>query len=213
MVNLHKLQGKGNIYLVRHGESTGCSKRIIKGRQDFPLSRQGRIQASKTGRWFKTRNIQTLLCSPLKRAAETAKLIAQHCGITQIDKLPELIELETGIFSGLSVSEAEHKFPQAWRRFKQKSWEGVPQAERSTALLQRANSFWEHIFKRASNGSKNIVAVTHSGIMQWIIKSTLGHREWLPLFAIEHCAIFMLTFNITPEQFYCSWDILGFTAP
>jgi broad specificity phosphatase PhoE len=213
MVDLRKLKGKGNIYLVRHGESHGCSKRIIKGRRDFPLSDQGRSQALKASMWFKSRNIQTLLCSPLKRAAETAEIMATHCGIAAIATLPELLELETGIFSGLTASEAELKFPQAWRRFKQKSWDGVPEAESSSSLLKRAEAFWEHIFKLVQNGSRNVAAVTHSGIMQWIIKSTLGHRKWLPLFAIDYCAIFMLTFNTNPQQFYCSWDILGFTAP
>ncbi|MBN1797928.1 MAG: histidine phosphatase family protein [Spirochaetales bacterium] len=213
MVDLRKLEGKGNIYLVRHGESDGCSKKIIKGRRDFPLSGQGRIQAEKTGMWFKSRNIQTLLCSPLKRAAETAEIIASRCGIASIAKLPELLELETGIFSGLTAVEAELQFPRAWRRFKQKSWDGVPEAESSSSLLQRAEAFWEQIFCLVRNGSRNIAAVTHSGIMQWIIKSTLGHRKWLPLFAIDNCAIFMLTFNVDPQQFYCSWDILGFTAP
>jgi broad specificity phosphatase PhoE len=212
VVHLRKLRGQGNIYLVRHGQSSGCGSGIIKGRRNLPLSRQGRMQAEKTGSWFTSRNIQTLISSPLKRAMETAETIAAHCGISTIHTLPELIELDTGIFTGLSVSEAEHKFPRAWRTFKQKSWDGVPGAEHSRSLLKRAEIFWKHIFKLVNSGDNTIAAVTHSGIMQWIIKSTLDHKKWLPLFTIPHCAIYMLHYDTTPKQFYCSWDILGFTA-
>jgi broad specificity phosphatase PhoE len=213
VINLHKLQGQGYIYLVRHGESDGYGRRIIKGRQDFPLSPRGHIQAGRTGGWFKTKNIQLLLSSPLARAAQTAQAIGKHCGLDSITTLAELTELDTGIFSGLSADQAKQRFPEAWRYFETKSWDGVPGAEPSNRLLKRAEAFWNNIFKIVGSGARNIAAVTHTGIMQWIIKSTMGHRQWLPLLAVEHCGIFMLHYHVDADRFYCSWDLLNFIAP
>ncbi|MEJ2662967.1 MAG: histidine phosphatase family protein [Spirochaetia bacterium] len=170
MINLRKLHGQGNIYLIRHGESEGCERRIMKGRRDFPLSAQGRNQADKTGRWLKTKQIDMLLCSPLARAAETAEIIRGHCGLNEVTSLAELTELDTGIFSGLSAEEAKERFPKA-------------------------------------------AAVTHTGIMQWIIKSTIGHRQWLPLIPVSHCGIYMLHYNVATDRFYCRWELLNYTVP
>jgi broad specificity phosphatase PhoE len=212
VADLRNLHGKGSLYLVRHGRSRGCSADKIKGRQDFPLSHRGRIQAVQTGRWFKNRNIQTIISSPLKRAAETAEAIASRCRIPDITTLPQLTELDTGVFTGLSWSEAQSRFPEVWRQFRQKTWDGVPGAEPSSALLKRAESFWEHMFGLAESGSGNILAVTHLGIMQWIIKSTLGQKKWMPLFAAAHCGIFMLDYDTNAAQFYCSWELLNYRA-
>jgi broad specificity phosphatase PhoE len=213
MIHLHRLQGQGSIYLIRHGESEGYAQRIIKGRLDLSLSSRGRRQADKTGRWLKTKGIQALLSSPLARAAQTAEIIGRHCGLDSVSTLPELIELDTGIFSGLSPDQAKQRFPEAWRRFQTRSWGGVPRAERNLSLLKRANAFWNRVFTLVGGGARNIAAVTHTGIMQWIIKSTLGHRRWLPLVAVEHCGIYMLRYQVEADRFYCSWDLMNFTAP
>jgi uncharacterized phosphatase len=84
MIHLHRLQGQGSIYLIRHGESEGYAQRIIKGRLDLSLSSRGRRQADKTGRWLKTKGIQALLSSPLARAAQTAEIIGRHCGLDSV---------------------------------------------------------------------------------------------------------------------------------
>jgi len=213
MINLRKLHGQGNIYLIRHGESEGCERRIMKGRRDFPLSAQGRNQADKTGRWLKTKQIDMLLCSPLARAAETAEFIRGHCGLIEVTSLAELTELDTGIFSGLSAEEAKERFPKAWRRFQTKDWDGVPGAEPGRSLFKRAAGFWDRIFTLVQGRARNIAAVTHTGIMQWIIKSTMGHRQWLPLIPVSHCGIYMLHYDVATDRFYCRWELLNYTVP
>ena len=39
------LSGRANVYFLRHGESRGNSARIIQGRQDLSLSKQGLEQS------------------------------------------------------------------------------------------------------------------------------------------------------------------------
>lgn len=62
------------LYLVRHGESEGNAQRIYQT-ADTSLSPEGRQQARILQERFKRIPIETLYCSTLKRAQETAEII------------------------------------------------------------------------------------------------------------------------------------------
>jgi len=66
------------ITLVRHGESVGNALDRLQGREDFPLSDQGRAQAATLGRHLRSEAItfDHVIASPLQRARETAGIIA-----------------------------------------------------------------------------------------------------------------------------------------
>lgn len=96
------------IYFVRHGQSQANLQRVYAGqRDDSLLTRLGRKQAQAAGadilkRQFK---IDQIISSPLIRASETAKIIADVIGLDsykiQIDG--RLSEYDMGDFSGTPV--------------------------------------------------------------------------------------------------------------
>ena len=85
------------VYLVRHADVEN-PKRVLYGHlPGFPLSERGRSQAVEVGKRLKDRGIGRILHSPLERAVETARLIAEQLP-EPVALIPEpgLLEAEFG---------------------------------------------------------------------------------------------------------------------
>jgi broad specificity phosphatase PhoE len=184
MVDLKSFHGAGDLYFIRHGQSEGNRDGIVQGRIPSRLTADGRGQAKAAGAWFRDKGLDLILTSPLTRAEETARIIAAEtggaCGVQIVE---ELTEIDTGIFSGLSFTQAQEMHPEAWRAFQGQSWEGVPKAERIDELVQRAEAIWSRLAALSVQGKRTVLCVSHGGFLQWIVRSTLGGRSWMPLFA------------------------------
>src|SRR5258708_3316022 len=69
------------VHLLRHGEGENPAG-IIYGRlPDYHLSANGRPMASAAGDYFGERAAVALFCSPLERAQETARPVAERLGL------------------------------------------------------------------------------------------------------------------------------------
>ena len=128
-----------------------------------------------------------------------------------VDVRGELTEADTGIFTGMTRSAIRAAYPEEWARFQINSWETVPGAERIDALLTRAEAVWALLFELFASGRRHILTVTHSGTLQWLIKATVGHRAWMPLFPISNCGVCQLSVdNPTGERdLYCEWTSIN----
>lgn len=145
--------GKIDIYFVRHGKSEGNHRDIIQGRLDYPLSDLGREQARLTGRWFADKGIRLAFSTPLLRGLDTARIICGEAGAPEPLPLEDLIELDTGIFTGMTLEEARISCPECWPRFLAQSWEGVDKAEPVKVLRGRAFSVWKTLISRAAKAA------------------------------------------------------------
>jgi broad specificity phosphatase PhoE len=74
-----------HVYFIRHGESTSNYGDLITGQQDVPLTEKGREQAREAGRDIVSKgiHIDRIISSPLDRAHDTAKLIAEEIGFPE----------------------------------------------------------------------------------------------------------------------------------
>lgn len=91
------------IYFVRHGESEANAAGLTAGYElDTPLTAKGRSQAKETGLRLKDKQIKLIISSPLGRAMDTAKIIAEVIGYNPEKIIPsqDLIERGVGIYSG-----------------------------------------------------------------------------------------------------------------
>ena len=208
------LNGRCNVYFLRHGESRGNSARIIQGRHDPDLSERGLQQSEEVAPWFKDRQIDTILCSPLKRAVQTAQTVSRVIGVEPVQPHEDLNELDTGIFTGLTVEQIRRQYPEAWQSFQRSSWEGVPRAERIAGLMARSRSLWRDLGRRLTGGARNLLCVTHSGMLQWIIKATFSQHSWMPLVPVETCSLcqFSLDNDLSSgnPRHYFEWSRLNF---
>lgn len=66
------------LYFVRHGLSEMNKLGVYAGRADTPLTETGRQQAKTAGEQARNLTMDCVVASPLKRALETAQIIAKE---------------------------------------------------------------------------------------------------------------------------------------
>ncbi len=97
------------IYLVRHGENrANLTKELSYLKIDYPLTDKGRLQAQQTAEYFRDKAIDKIFASPLKRAAETARIIGLDLSIQPVI-LEDLREINIGILEGMADTD------ESWR--------------------------------------------------------------------------------------------------
>lgn len=200
----HTVPAPCRFFFVRHGQSESNLERRIQGHGESPLTNIGRDQARAAGVWLKNRKIGPVFASPLGRAHETAQIIARTAGLGAVVPERDLMELDTGRYSGRTFSELEPEDPDLFERFRVESWEAVPDAERISALQARARRVWDMLLEQAHSGAAATLCVSHGGMIQWIIKATIGPGadRWMPLFPASNCGIFEFRVESTVPEGY-----------
>jgi len=164
------------IFLIRHGETT-WKKIGFLSYTDVNLSKTGFIQAEKVAAKLQNESIDAIYSSPLKRCKQTAKVIAKKLKL-QVSIAPELREVNFGIFEGLTLKEAEEKYPVLFLKRTKDKWNfKIPKGESYKEAAKRILKFLRKIFESKEN--KNIVLVTHATVIKIILKlfSALSMKE------------------------------------
>lgn len=165
------------IMLIRHAESTGNLHGIMQGQFDYPLSETGQQQAQILSDYLAVclgdRHPTAIYASPLQRALQTAHS-SQEWLTQTIQILDILTEVDSGIFTGLTWTEAGERYPDIQRQFKQvRDWGVVPQGESREALWQRATDFLQWL---ESNHTADdfIMVFTHGGFIRALLSVFAG---------------------------------------
>jgi broad specificity phosphatase PhoE len=127
------------IFLARHGESDWNVEKRFQGHSDRPLTERGRQQAHALADLVASEEIEAVYTSPLKRAQETAEIVAATAGLEPVG-LPELREVDTGSWSGLSRADVEARFPEGFARWRSggSGWEDGESYEEMAERVIRA---------------------------------------------------------------------------
>ena len=91
---------KKDFIFTRHGETDANAKKLCQGHIDYPLNAVGKAQAEIAATKLMGRAINTLYCSPLIRAHQTALIIADKLHVTDIILIDELKERAWGSLEG-----------------------------------------------------------------------------------------------------------------
>ncbi len=148
-----------HVYVVSHAQSLHHVERRVGGWYDTGLTELGRVQAEKTGRFLASEiNAGALVySSDLKRAAETAEIIARHLD-ADVHHDHRLREMSYGVAEGKPKEWGdEHIIPQpiTGDRMSHRVFEG---AESKLELAERVCSALNDIL---AVDSENVVIVTH----------------------------------------------------
>lgn len=101
------------VILVRHGSTVHSAPRLFSGRNDLPLNAEGERQAQALGeRLRRVRDVAAVVSSPLPRAMQTARAIADEVTVAE-----GFIELDFGDWEGLSATEVTEKWPAEFAAF------------------------------------------------------------------------------------------------
>ena len=107
------------LYLVRHGATANNWARPprLQGRRTDPgLSEEGHHQARQTGLALADLPLSTVYTSPLLRARQTARAVAEPHGL-EVEVVQDLIEVDVGQWEGRSWDEIQKTDPEAYRLF------------------------------------------------------------------------------------------------
>ncbi|XP_021908381.1 phosphoglycerate mutase-like protein 4, partial [Carica papaya] len=154
------------VIVVRHGETSWNAERRIQGHIDIELNEVGRQQAaSLADRLSKEPKISWVYSSDLKRALETAEIIATRCGGLEVIKDPGLRERCLGDLEGVAFHEAKHS-PEAYKALlSHRTDQEIPGGGESLdQLYDRCTSVLEKIGRKYQG--ERVLVVTHGGVIR-----------------------------------------------
>lgn len=148
------------IYFVRHGETDYNKQGKLQGQLDIPLNEKGREQAETARDNLKDTKIGRIICSPLKRAFETAQIINEkyHLEIEPDDRLKEICG---GDMQGRVISDLPKQLHIEYHKDPTKFG-----GESLSKFCERVFS----LMKEIENLDENILIVSHAGVYRAIYK-------------------------------------------
>ncbi len=176
------------IVLVRHGETDWNRENRFQGHADPPLNDLGRSQALVLAGHLASEPFAAAYTSPLRRAVETAAILARELGLDPIETA-SLKEVDVGSWSGLTRDEVEARFPTGYERWLEYG-HGWDDGESYDELGARVSS--ELLRIGELHRGQRVLAVTHGGP----IRSALAVADRVPfeearrsIHVIGNCAV------------------------
>jgi broad specificity phosphatase PhoE len=164
------------IMLLRHGESEGNLAGRMQGRLDYPLTALGREQAARAGEFLLARGgpFAAVYASPLKRAFETASIVAAQ-GVRPEPVLDEdLPEIGAGAIEGLNEAEIRERHPQFMQRSLTETGDFSAYGGESYADVQaRVQRCFSRLVARHRHAEERVLLVGHGGFHYQLAKTLL----------------------------------------
>ncbi|MFQ6057285.1 MAG: histidine phosphatase family protein [Anaerolineae bacterium] len=160
------------LILIRHGESTWNDAGRIQGWTDSPLTERGRRQSEKLAKHLAHLPIAALYTSSLKRALETARIIAHTLNLPlTVDE--RLREYGLGELEGLTIEEVKERYPAIYRGWQETTrWIPLPGEEGRAVFAQRVRAAMADIVKGHPDGT--VAVITHGGAIGVFLAGLLG---------------------------------------
>ena len=157
------------LILIRHPETDWNKQERYMGSADIPLNDKGKKQARAISGYFKNENISVIYSSKLKRALETAKLIARPHNL-KVKEDERLNEIDFGEWEGMTFGQIQKKYPKLAKKYLTDPFSPlntkIPQGESWIEFRNRVNKALKRILAR----EKGVIAiVSHGGVNRVII--------------------------------------------
>ena len=160
------------LYLVRHGETVDNARQLMQGQTQGELTENGVLQAKALSEQWRNRVIDAVISSDLKRAVDTAAVIAAPHGL-EVMTTSLLRERDWGDFTGRYIPD-----------LKNEPWpENVESLEN---LLSRAGEFITYV--RQTFPGKKVLAVGH-GIVNKAIQAVLYNKSMSEILKMSNAEV------------------------
>ena len=169
-----------SIYVVRHGQTDWNLQKRAQGRKDIMLNENGIEQARNLKESLNGIKFGKVISSPLKRAKETAEILAPGSVIED----NRIIERDFGEFEGLSAKEFDNDG--FWSYKKNCTYKS---AENIRDVFNRVYNFLDEL--ENEHKDEDVLVVTHGGILVVINTYFNGIPEDDDLFNVnlKNCGI------------------------
>lgn len=169
-----------SIYVVRHGQTDWNLQKKVQGRKNLSLNENGIEQAKELKDNLTGIKFSKVISSPLKRAKETAEILAPGMVIED----DRITERDFGEFEGLNIKEFDAD--EFWNYESNCQYKS---AENIRVVFNRVYNFLEKL--KSEHGDEDILLVTHTGILVVINTYFYGMPEDGDLFNMDlkNCGI------------------------
>ena len=157
---------------MRHGETVDNARQLMQGQTQGELNENGVLQAKALSEQWRNRVIDAVISSDLKRAVDTAAVIAAPHGL-EVVTTSLLRERDWGNFTGRYIPD-----------LKNEPWpENVESLEN---LLSRAGEFITYV--RQTFPGKKVLAVGH-GIVNKAIQAVLYNKSMSEILKMSNAEV------------------------
>ena len=160
------------LYLIRHGQTPHSAADCFSGASDVDLADEGRRQAICLAERLAGAPIAAFYCSPLRRAVETAGLVAQPHGLTPTP-VADLREIDYGHWEGVTRDEVLARFGEEYAVWGRDPLTGAPRGgETGLAVLARMLPALRDIVRR--HPGQAVAVVAHKSANRLALCGLLG---------------------------------------
>jgi broad specificity phosphatase PhoE len=166
-----QLAGRTLVYLARHGQTPLNTSDVLRGLADPPLDETGQEQARRLGAALGPRNPSVVAASPLRRAVQTARPVADRAGLDVVTDQC-LLDRDYGPCTGVS----EETVIARWG-----SVDNAPGVEAKSAVRDRAVGGLTDLARRCRGGM--VVVVSHDAVNRQVLAAFdpgLGDPDAIP---------------------------------
>ncbi|SBT48894.1 probable phosphoglycerate mutase [Micromonospora narathiwatensis] len=173
------------LILVRHGETGRTVQKRYSGRDDVPLTDQGRAQARATAARIAALapSVAAVVSSPLSRCTATAETIAAAVGNPPVRPDDDLIECDFGAWEGRTFAEVREGWSGELDAWLASTRIAPPQGESFVAVAERTGRAVERL--RTAYPGETVVVVSHVSPIKLVLRDALAagdaflHRLYL----------------------------------
>jgi broad specificity phosphatase PhoE len=159
------------LILARHGETVWNVEKIYRGRTDVNLDEVGIKQAELLGKYLSNWELEAIYSSPLKRALDTANIVARYQKIG-VHVAEGLVDFDYGEWQSLPEEEAKRLYPtlhNEWHNNPHKV--KMPGGESLEDVRKRAVAIVNDVLPKYQG---SILLVSHRVVNKVLICSLLG---------------------------------------
>ena len=159
------------LILARHGETVWNVEKIYRGRTDVNLDEVGIKQAELLGKYLSNWKLEAIYSSPLKRALDTANIVARYQKIG-VHVAEGFIDFDYGEWQSLPEEEAKRLYPtlhNEWHNNPHKV--KMPGGESLEDVRKRAVAIVNDVLPKYQG---SILLVSHRVVNKVLICSLLG---------------------------------------
>jgi probable phosphoglycerate mutase len=157
------------IYLARHGETSLNAAGLLRGRLDPPLTDKGQLQADALADFLKDAPIRLIVASPLRRAVETARAVANRMGLA-VEVDVRFNDRDYGKWAGTSLEDVQAQWG---------SIDNAPGVEPRDLVVERSLSGFRYVAERL--GDEAGLIVSHDAINRLLLVALDASLDGLTL--------------------------------
>jgi probable phosphoglycerate mutase len=202
--------GPCTLVLSRHGQTVWHRENRYAGVSDIDLTETGRLQADSLAEWARTAQPQAIVCSPVRRAVETARPSADVLGLRPHLE-DDLREVSFGVAEGRTMAEMHADDSDMVAKFRDDPVSHPFPGSDSIALAAQRGAD-ALVRTAAEHPGETVLVVAHNTLLRLALCSLLGIevRRYRTVFPrLDNGTL--TTLRISPGQTLAS--LLSFNVP